>query len=267
MFCDGYIFKSFSLSLHSLKSLVAVLWCGKVCLVLSTALLIFWGVTLVTVQTMDLKRCVIKVWWKYKYLMPVSRRSTPADGDWMEEKQSLCFHCSKDVSSVCMGLKGQSERGRQASISLVSKVPSSQCNFCFLFRWWSMDNTFCCFPICLHSGSFTITQMSATVLICPYDREKYRLFFCFWKQAGTWDSIYTSKLNSGDNTFLPWGKPALASHILPTKHSSSRTGMLPLCCPVGTGLPWFWCPEHPWELLGRVLTWPWTKVCQKLLTA
>lgn len=24
-----------------------------------------------------------------------------------------------------------------------------------LFKWWSLDNTFCCFPVCLHPANFT----------------------------------------------------------------------------------------------------------------
>lgn len=65
--------------------------------------------------------------------MPVLQHGvhSPADGDWMEEKKALCFYCSKHDSSVCMGLKGQSARGRQASISLVSEVLYSRSSFCF----------------------------------------------------------------------------------------------------------------------------------------
>lgn len=58
----------------------------------------------------------------------------PGDGDWREERKKRCIfvlYCLKHDSFTCMRLKQQSARGRQASISPVSKVLYLQHNFCF----------------------------------------------------------------------------------------------------------------------------------------
>ena len=282
LFCNGYVFRSSSVSLHSLKSLVAVLRCLKVYLVLVTVLLVLSSVvptqrvaiTLLPVQSKDIERCSVKVWWKHKHLVPILRHGvhTPPDRDWMEEKKALCFYRLKHNSSVCMGLKGLSARGRQASISLVSKVFYSQHNSCSepAVRVVEPGQYLLLFLYLFTSCQFHIEHKCHQQQCCVLMIAKRQACSDIFSISGNRQEPETASIPVnwivGETVFPPSGQLALSIWIHPTKHSSSKTRMLCLSCLLGIARPWFWPPEYPWELLGRVLSQPRTKACQELFS-